>query len=174
MARVHSQIARESKHQRLCRRCGSEVVPGETYFYLTNRIGRRSIKKIFCKNHPPRPSDKTTSDKLGSLYRAQEDFADSIAKLDNLEDIAQAVRDVAQTAEDVGQEYSDSKDNMPEQLQDSSGLDEKIEACESWKDALEQAADEVEGMDLPEGDEKESALESARQTGQDAVDQLEL
>src|SRR4051812_45143678 len=112
MAKVqHVKRAQASSKPRICRRCKHVIEVGESYYHISHRMGRSSIKKFFCKDHPPRPSETTASDKLASLYAAQEAFADRIDDLTNLQDIADAVRDTIQAAEDVGQEYQDAKDN---------------------------------------------------------------
>lgn len=176
MPRVHHvKSARKSKIKRTCRRCGKVIKPGDSYYHFANRIGRSSITKVFCNEHPPKASDKTTSDKLSQLYAAQENYSEHCDKLETFEDIAQAMHDAAEVAETVGQEYQDSFDNMPEQLQESSGIQEKIDSCESWHQELENAASEIEITDWPDDEEAQAkALEEARSNGQSAIDSLEL
>lgn len=182
MARV-THVKKAQKGQGNCRRCGHVIIVGEPYYWLANRIGRSSQRKVFCDSHPPRPSDTTTSDKLSTLYAAQESFSDNFPYAD-VSDIASALRDVAQAACDTKDEYQNSFDNMPEKFQESSGIQEKIDACESWESACNDAADEIEGEDAPEKEEEQSDedheknvdewLSGMNDKAQEAVDSLEL
>lgn len=90
-----------------------------------------------------------------AVEEAKAALSEITAKLDDLESALAALTEVQQ-------EYSDWKDNLPENLQ-SSALGEKLEeVCglqlEDAADGLRSAADEIEstlgdaeGMDLPQG-----------------------
>jgi hypothetical protein len=105
----------------------------------------------------------TTSDKLSRLYAAQEFVEDALRgeiPLSEWDDykaaVAEALNNAAQEAREVGEEYTSSRDNMPEGLQNAGTgeeLEQKAQSCEDWADALESAASSVEGMDAPEPDE---------------------
>lgn len=172
MARI-TLVKKAQKDQGKCRRCGAVIKLGDSYFWFANRLGRMSVRKVFCAAHRPRPSEVTTSDKLSQLYGAQEAFEDQV--FDSLEDIASALRDAASTAEEVGQEYRDSLDNMPDGLRDadSNGIQEKIDACSDWQGELEQAADEVEGFEMPEEEESEGDKEPTNSGGQTASEVMD-
>lgn len=184
MAKVtHVRKAQKSKTVRRCFRggCGHVIDAGESYKYVSFRIGRMSTTRFFCAAHDPKRSELTMSDKLSQLYCAQEGFQDEACKATCVEDVAAAVRSVAEVARDVAQEYRDSMENMPEGLRESSGIEEKAEQCDNWEQELESAADEIDAMEAeePEGEETEedklnAIIEEATEKGNEAVDNLEL
>lgn len=178
MARItHVQSAQ--KDQGRCRKCGSEIKAGDSYKWFANRIGRSSIKKKFCSRCPIRQSDMTTSDKLSTLYSAQETLEDAIPKAESLDDLAQALNEAASEARDVAEEYRDSVSNMPDSLQSSPQADEmneKADNIESWADSLESAASEIEGMSdesEPEEDEECAACGHSYAEHKDKADATE-
>jgi hypothetical protein len=170
MPRLHYvKKARFSKKPRKCRRCQAVIKQGDAYYWFANRIGRASIRKDFCTLHRPKQSDMTTSDKLARLYEARETvegvLKGSIARCDwddYRSEVSAALRECAETAREVGSEYEESRNNMPEGLQDSgtgAEIEEKAQSCESWADELEQAADDIDSTDAPEPDEPEEPEE---------------
>src|SRR5262252_6121080 len=111
MPRVYTvNKARASKRTRICRVCGHEIQPGETYRYFEPRYGP---PVMYCAEHHPRRSHMTSS-KLGVLYDAQDDFAPS--EYESLEDLRSGLESIAETAREVASEYEDSISNMPEGL----------------------------------------------------------
>jgi hypothetical protein len=152
MVRIHYVKYGRARIREKCRKCGEKIKVGEPYYYFTNRIGR----SFYCGKHHPRPSDVTTSDKLSTLYRAREDFSDTISDTSTLGEMVEALRGTANIASDVKDEYQNSLDNMPESLQESSGIQEKIDSCEEWESTLNDAADEIEGMICDEESKEES------------------
>lgn len=175
--------AQDSKEPRKCIRCGTKIKPGDSYWWFANRIGRSSIRKNYCAKHRPRPSDMTTSDKLSQLYSAQESVEDEqnnrtdkdgvpISFDDYKSAMADALRSAADQARQVGGEYQESLDNMPEHLQESSGISERVEACIDWADALEAAADEVESFEYEAPDDLEDGEEPDMEAAYDGVDEI--
>lgn len=151
MARVtFVKSARASKKERRCVRCGYVIQPGESYRHAGFKTSPySSMVRNWCKDHPPRQSELTMNDRLSRLYAAQEAISDA----KTIDDIACALDDAADTAEEVRDDYQESHDNMPESLQYSSTAEElesKVEACDTWADALRQAANEVRDLDTAE------------------------
>lgn len=144
--RVTSVNKAQSDVGKCCRAgCTTEIKIGDSYRWFKFRNGP---KRVFCSAHRPKSSEMTQSDKLSTLYAAREHAEELLATEDiGREDISAELNDCAQAARDVGEEYQSSLDNMPEQLQESSGIQEKIDACEQWADELESAASEVESME---------------------------
>ncbi len=161
MARLnHVKKARGGEKPKKCYRCQTPIKAGDEYYWFANRMGRMSVRKDYCKNHRPRASEMTTSDKLSQLYAAQEEFGDG--NFETLEDMAEALRSAASVAESVKDEYQDGLDNMPDGLRDAdpNGVQDKIDSCETWASELESAADEIENMEAPEmPDEPEAPQE---------------
>jgi hypothetical protein len=192
MARINKVTkARKSETERQCYKCEVEIKEGETYYWIQNRVGNSSARKNFCENHPPRPSDITTSDKLAALYAARESVEDAMARTDRdtkripfdnyKSGVASALDEAGSEARSVGEQYRESFDNLPENFQSSSDLEEKADSCDSWADTLDDAAAEIEGIE-PEAPEKKnedgsedlSAYDEVDATAQEALDALEL
>lgn len=171
MARV-TKVVKARKAQGNCRRCGKKIKKGDSYYHFSNRIGRSSLRRVYCNEHPPKPSEKTTSDKLSQLYAAQEAFEDG--KYKTLEEMAAALREAAEVAETVKDEYQESLDNMPDALRDSdpNDIQSKIDSCETWKDELESKADEIETLTAEQI--LEFAIGRIKDDAGDVVSNLEL
>lgn len=152
MARItHVAKAQASKKPRWCARCGVEIKPGEPYKWFANRIGRMSIRKNYCRDHSPRPSDMTTSDKLSALYAAQEAFEDAQgAGMDTPEHVADRLHEAADSVREVAEAYTESADNIEEgfghETMQSQEIREKAEAVEAWADEIDDAANDCESM----------------------------
>lgn len=154
MAKV-TQVQKARKPAGNCSRCGTAIKTGDSYFWFANRIGRSSRRKNYCGNCRPRPSEITTSDKLSELYAAQESIEDSLNRGElNFEEfrdqVKSACEDAASTAHEVADQYRESKDNLPENFQNSTPgeeLDEKADQCDNWAEALESAASEIESTE---------------------------
>lgn len=182
MARLHHvKSARKSKKKRKCWKCSKPIKAGDSYYWFANRMGRVSFRKDYCAEHRPRASNMTTSDKLSRLYAAQEGVEDQLGKHEGefneyRDGIAEALREAANEARNVGQEYRDSKDNMPEGLQEGEvgqQCEEHADLCEQWADLLEQAADSIESLEKEESDE-DFPWESVDDEAGQAVGELEL
>lgn len=159
MARV-TYVKKSQKDQGNCRRCGKAIKCGEPYFWFANRIGGSSIRKNYCADHRPRMSDTTTS-KMSSVYAARENVDDIVQAASGdwkayAESLSEALNEAAQTSRDVAEEYRDGVSNMPEGLQQGSiaqESEEKADALDSWADALENAAAELDGFEPDEAGE---------------------
>lgn len=139
MARVHT--AKASKDYP-----NHGIKKGQTYFYWQLY---RSPKQMSLER--PRPSQLTGSDKLSRTYAACEQLEDSIASADNLETLVDDLNTCAEEIREVADEYRQSKENMPESLQESEIgqlCEENADNLEGFADELEQAASDIEALDV--------------------------
>lgn len=155
------------------------IVKGQKHYNWTLMTGPRS-SRTFRQVDPPRPSQLTTSEFLGTIGDIELEFSDLVWD-DNLPD---NLRDIAERVRSAGEEVRERFENMPEGLQQGDTgqmLEERADNSESWADEIEQAADtlvekieEVTNFDWkeldafedfdPEEDEEpdEEAIEEAR------------
>jgi hypothetical protein len=158
--------------------CTKQIQKGDSYYWVKGRFGP---KRVFCAAHRPRASEKTSSDKLSQLYAAQETAEDDLANAAGYGDVAEMLRNAAMEAEEVASGYNESADNVDEHFPGSPQVDEireKAEACETWQQALEDAAEEIDGLD-PEDYEDEDTrdddrLDDANDLATSALSELEL
>ena len=118
---------------------------GESYDWWAVMVSGRGGPKHYSKT-PPRPSQLTQSEFLGSLYGLQERIED----LEANDGLGATVEEIASELRDLGQEQSDKKDNMPDGLQEGATgelLQERADACEA-------AADELEGITFDVADKE--------------------
>ncbi len=145
MARTnHVKKARIDQGQ--CSKCGDEIKAGDPYCWWKPAFSykHKRCAKPVCA---PRPSDKTSSPHLGSLYAARENIEDAMG---DRESLVSALNDAAETAREVGENYEESASNIEETFGETDQVNEireKTEACEAWADALDNAATEIEGLE---------------------------
>jgi len=171
---VKSAKGRKDGRPRRCANCGTEILPGSSYKWFANRIGRYSQRKDFCNDCRIRPSMQTTSPHLQTIYAGQEAAEDALAAGGNnltLSDIAEAVRGYAEALREASESYGESADNIEDgfghETSQSAEIREKADECESLADTVESAADDIEGMDDPDADEDEFADDFEGETDED-------
>jgi predicted nucleic acid-binding Zn-ribbon protein len=152
MPRVyHVKAARKS-----IKSAGVEV--GDSYYWWKFRHGGKHVSKT-----PPRASQLTQSDKKSRAFAAAEALEDISVDADTeLDDLKSQLDDIASEVGEIAQEYRDSKDNMPESLQDSDTAnlcEENADALESWQSDIEQALDSIDEDDEGWRDEAASAIQ---------------
>ena len=135
---------------RKCRRCGHEIQPGEPYKWFKARY-RPPV--YYCQAHNPRPSELTTSDKLATLYGAQEGVEDDLQAFSDgkitIEDLTSSLESAADEVGGVADEYEESASNMEEYFPSSAQVDEireKGEAATEFAEALREAARAIETL----------------------------
>ena len=132
------------------------IKKGESYYWWAFMVGGRGGPKHYSKT-PPRRSQLTQSEFLGSLYDIEDDLAAlTVETLEERDDIVQRLNDLAD-------EQEEKCNNMPEGLQQSGSgemLTERAEACRN-------AATELEQVDI-EDDDKEAALQALQDVSIDA------
>lgn len=132
-----------------CSKCEKPIIPGQKYFEYKHRYAAPNRRHV--EHGAPKQSEMCTG-KMSGVYAAIEGAEDTLAAArgaNSPEGLAEALRTCAEEVDQVKDEYTESKDNMPQQLQDSSSgeaIQEKIDGLEQFVDALNTAADEVEGF----------------------------
>lgn len=127
------------QHVKSARKDNPVCKKGESYFWWKFRYGGKQYSLT-----RPRASQLTQSAYYGALYDLQEQVEG--ASPENADDF-EALRDeIAAGIREQGEQCTESRDNMPEGLQDAPTgelLQERADACES-------AADEIENMEAPD------------------------
>ena len=166
MPRVHTQKAAKDYPDQ-------GISKGETYYSWSFRYGGSYKSKTY-----PRPSQLTQS-KLSGAYSAQEAMEDAIGAATCISDITDAIDQCVSDINDVAQEYRDSKDNMPEGLQEGptgQECEEKADALEEYASELESARDEIDGLEACEyldEDTRKSAFRLEIEDDDDDVDVID-
>lgn len=121
------------------------IKKGDSYYWWQFAFGRKQCSKT----QPKRSQYMTQSSTLGAIY----DLEDQLEKM-KLDDInPDCLEDIKMEVENLRDECESNRDNMPEQLQDSSVLSEYIDNLDSW-------LSELEGIDLSDCDEDECNREA--------------
>lgn len=137
------------------------IAKGESYYWWQFKNG----PKQYSKNRP-KPSQLTQSNYLSQLYSIQESMDDPGAE--TAEDLQAFVEDVKEQLESLKEETESSLENMPESLQSSPTgelLQERI-------DALDNAINELEGIDLEYSDEETEGI-SLEDWMRDKIDEIQ-
>jgi DNA repair ATPase RecN len=138
-----------------CEKCPDLIVAGDQYFEWTPY--KSASRRQHSKHGHPTQSQLTTS-KLSGVYSAIEDASASVTAAEDVSDIAQALRDCATTCEEVKGEYEEALEALPDGLRDSSDMQEKVDALDTFLDSLNTAADEVDGTSF-EDEKSEPSLD---------------
>ncbi len=136
-----------------CGRCGTAIEVGQPYMWAKTRYGPKMVR---CPDHPFRPSELVSSDKLQRIFGAQEMAQDAVATFrvdmaadsdpetvnQALQDLADELEQAGSEAEEVGEEYQESADNLSEYFPGSEQVDEieeKATNCEDYASSLADA-----------------------------------
>lgn len=139
MPRVHTAKAGKDypKH---------DIKKGDVYYHWAFFRGPKMMSKT-----PPRRSQTTGSSKLSTLYGVEESLQDALAAASCPADVVSALDDAISGAESSVEEYEDAISNLEDGFPNGCpAIEETQEArdnIESWKDELESAKSEVEGLD---------------------------
>lgn len=127
------------QHVKSARKDNPVCKKGGSYYWWKFRYGGKRYSLTY-----PKASQLTQSAYYSALYDLQEQVEN--AAPENADDF-EALRDeIAAGVREQGEQCTESRDNMPEGLQDAPTgelLQERADACES-------AADEIESMDVPD------------------------
>jgi len=108
---------------------------GESYYWWKFRFGSKHYSLT-----PPRQSQLTQSDFLSTIYGIQENIEDLTIE-DNFEE---AIEGIKSELEELQSQCEESRDNMPEQLQDSGSG----EMLQNRYDSIDEMISELESIDL--------------------------
>ncbi len=124
-----------------------QIIPAgsEVYTWALFREPRKVSVKM------PKQSDLTSSEKMATIYRAEEAIAEQDPgepeTVEDAETFADTVEEQASEVRTVGEEYGESADSMESAFQNGSSkideLREKAEAAETMATALEEAAEGI-------------------------------
>jgi hypothetical protein len=187
MARVH-YVKAAQKDQGNCLTCGAAIMAGEPYKWAKTRThrGGMGFKKKWCSKHSPTRAQMTSSQHLATLYQAQDDAADTLAKCDNVDDMQSAMQAAAEGIKEAAEGYRESAQNMEEGFGHATSMSEELEAK---ADEIEAYADDVEQWtpdDDPPDDDYDPAhmddyydheqakldwLDACRESAQSALDE---
>jgi len=141
------------------------VKKGESYYHWTFRYGGKQYSATY-----PKQSQLTQSPFLSAYYDLQERIT-KMREL-NLEDLEAEKEDLVTEIETLLEEAQDSLENIPEHLQESHMLYERVEQTQEWLDAVEGVDAEVdleeitaeystEGLDEDEAKDTIAAMQQA-------------
>jgi len=166
---------------------------GESYYWVAQKTGPRSSRKLYFKNRP-RPSQYQTSDYYGTVYALQEQVED----VSIIED-AIYCEEAASTLESVREEFAQCRDEQEEKYCNMEYawpngcpamelLEQRRESLEELDTAIGEAQDSLENISWPdkpvdydeEAEEKppewvtfEQELEAAKDEAQSAIDGID-
>lgn len=157
------------------------IKKGDLYYYVSMKTGPRS-SGVMRSLTPFKPSQLTNSE-FRSVWLQQ------IERVDTGDLTGDDIREMAEALREIGNEAQERFDAMPEGLQQGDTgqmLEERVSACETAADALDEQASEMD--DLEEPDEPEygdldkdsdeyqellSEYEEARQEYENAKEDIE-
>jgi hypothetical protein len=174
MARCFSAKKSKAGKEIKCGRCQAPIVPGENYFYFS--VGFRGPKSIRCKDHRPKQSELCGS-KLSGVYAAIEDVEEVLKTATTPDEIADALESAASDVESVRDEYQESWDNIGDNFQNGQPgeeIQEKIDACEEFATALNDAAQEVRDLCAEDYEDPEDMLSEAVDKATDVCGEFSL
>jgi hypothetical protein len=136
MPRIN-RVQKAATDQGTCGRCNKEIKKGDAYKWIKFRYGG---KRKRCGDCQFRGSELTNSDKISRARAAGEDLEDNArswmesgdADLSELQDFVETFKEDVQ---EVADEYRESRENMPDTLQDSdvgNQCEENAENLENW------------------------------------------
>ena len=181
MAKVVTvQKARASKKTRKCRRCGHEIQAGEPYKYVRQRVGytrRGTLKLNFCGEHYPKGSE-LASGRRAQLMGIQDAIAEGIQAATDTDSISSMLTDAASSAEEMAGEYEESVSNIEEgfghPISMSEEMQEKADAFNEWASVLENAANEIQGIEAGDEETDDDILERAQEIADSAASELSI
>lgn len=127
------------------------VSKGEPYFWWKFRYGGKRYSRT-----RPRPSQLTQSEYLSTIRSLVEQVEDQSFDVGDVEGLEEFRDEILSQLEELREMTQDALDNMPEQLQDGSVSQERLEA-------LEEAISEVESIEAPDDWSDEDTPEEDRE-----------
>lgn len=129
------------------------IKKGESYYWWSFRYGGKHYSKT-----PPKNSQLINSPFDRSVEELQERQSEM-----TYEDLVNALPSFIGDIESLRDECQDSLDNMPEGLQESSILNERIEGLESWIGELESLDIDIEEEEENDEEKRNEVVESFRE-----------
>lgn len=164
MTRI-THVKRARKNVGHCGKCSAGIRRGDPYYWLSFRFGGKRIRcaKPGCKFM----RSDTTQSKLSTVYAAQEHAEELLAKWDgkDAEALGVIVSDTAEQIREVLGEYEDQANEHPN----------LASSTEDIRSELESICDELEGHEVEERNEGETAeawAERVRDEATAAIDTI--
>ena len=156
-------VKKAAKDQGNCKKCGKEIKKGDPYKWIQKY---RGSKQIACEACQFSDADRTSSDKLATVYEARDTAISEVEGWDGeeLDDLKSIMDEFVSEVNDVAGEYRDSADSIRNSFSESSTADE----CEEKADNLEDWANNCEDPGFDEFDE-----EDAKKTATETVNKTE-
>ena len=147
-------VAKARIAQGECGKCGKEILAGAAYKWIKGRYSGRRVRCAECPDW--RPSEKTGSAALSTVYGAREAAEDAIGEWDGEDaDALRSILTEAGDAIDEGAEaYEESAQNIEDGFQHetsaSQELRDKADEVRSWAEEVRSKADDIEDFDEEE------------------------
>lgn len=126
MPRVN-RVKKCRKAQGECGACGRKIEVGDGYLFWEFRYGGKRVRCLDC---PPRRQDLTQSAFWATVYDIEDQLGDLSDDPNDLDDIVCAIQELSS-------ECQDALDAVPEQLQESHLLQERIDETDAWMNEVE-------------------------------------
>lgn len=134
-----------------------DIKKGESYWWWKFRFGSKNYSKT-----QPRQSQLTQSDFLSQIYGIQETIEDMTIE----SDFENEVEAIKSELEELQSQCEESRDNMPEQLQDAP----TGELLQGRYDSIDEMISELDGIDF-EVNEESSDLERENDESEEEFEQ---
>lgn len=139
-------VVKKTRQEYIDALTGQTIPAGSQVYAWALYMGPR---KVSVKH--PKQSDLTSSDKLATIYRAEETIAEQAPgepeSVEDAETFADTVEEQAGEIRTTGEEYGESADNMESAFPNGSykidELREKADAAETMATELEEAAESI-------------------------------
>lgn len=161
MPRVYTTKKARKDHGR-CRRCGTEILKGQTFYYYGFAFG---ADHKHCVNCFPKPAELTQSEIKQTAYSIAEEGFDQDT-IDDLRDRAEEIRGEIEELAELLQEKMDA-------IEEGMGhpyapvyeeLDERRDAIEGWAQEMESVVDNApEELEMDEMDDDDMEIEAHEQ-----------
>ena len=136
-----------------CCRCSDKITAGNSYYEWSFRYGGTYRQHV---SHGSPKQSQLTQSKLSGAYAAIESAEEAVGTAESVEDLISALEECASEIDGVAEEYQESFDAIPENLQQggpAQEMQEKIEALQSFSEELNSAAGGLEEFDEEEPEE---------------------
>lgn len=172
MARI-TTVDKARKDQGICMQCGKPIERGMSYRWCRpNRFTHRRAWHVSCPQ--PRPSMLEGNERRAALMSAQEDAEDALNAIDyvagsvseTIDRLREILSDTASQFRDVAEEYEESAQSIEDGFGHSTAQSEE---AQEKAQMVEEAADLIENLEIPEPDENEEETEDDLQNWLEGV-----
>jgi hypothetical protein len=151
MPKVRTKVKAKAGKEYVCVHCRQKIEPGEQYMEWKFRYG--GTRRQHASHGSPKPSQLTQS-KMSGAYAAIEAAQEAVDAAGEVSEVREAMEECREGIEGVREEYQESFDSIPENLQSGAvgeSIQEKITGLEDFMNELE--AVDIEDHEDPEPEE---------------------